>query len=68
LYKGFTEEEINRFSEGRERLYLSAKNSYFRLSTERYQWINDEDIIKLAKSYNLEDELEYIANCVWGDL
>lgn len=59
---------MQRFSEGRQRLYGSAKNRYLRLNIERYQWINDEDIIKLAKSYNLEDELEYIANCVWGDL
>ena len=65
LEKDYQLEEI---IEGRKRLYLSAKKSYYVYGIERYQWLDNKDVIEIAKKYNLEDELEYIANCVWGDL
>jgi hypothetical protein len=63
-----TEYEIREIVEGRQKLYASAKLSWHRHSIEKHVWINDEEIISLAKKHNIEDELEYIANCVWGDL
>lgn len=52
---------------GRKRLYLSAKLSFLYEDISKEQWLNDEEVINIAKRHNIEDELNLIANCIWGD-
>lgn len=66
MYKRLTEEEIQNMIEGRKRLFLSAKFSWLNNDVPREVWISDPDILKLAERYNIDDELDNIANCIWG--